>query len=278
MGLDISLYHHTQPLDKIAADEAEVEAFSNKAWDFGGRKYEELTEDETEAARKACDEFSVRMGFVSASYGSFRHPGETAVEAGPSARWPDHICKRDYLRSSYNASGLNACAQRLGVPGLYEIFGRPDTNDGPYRFSPDWAASRARAVQALAAYRAVADGLDCFEVRAGFAPPSLPPAKGRDQEAAVIRLARTELARKFELSDFTAWESADGIFDTEGMNVVAIVKAPPGFLGTGIFIVTKRTLTPETDWCAQAYEIAIEMCDFVLAQPDPQNHLLHWSA
>lgn len=269
MGLDVYLYRFEAPIEKIDADDAEIEAFSTKAWDFGGRKYEDLTKAEIASARETVDAFYVRMGYVkNADSNFYHHPGEIRVPDAKSSKWPEHICSKTYLRSSYNENGLNSILRRLGLVDLYSVFDRGE--DAPSRFVPDWTATRARAAELLAAYREIADGLDVIEVRDSFSPPRL------GDEAEVLRFARKELAKKPPFDDFGGWSTSDGLFVPSGVNVVAIVRGRPGLLGTGVYYVTKRELTPETDWTGQGLEIVVEMCDYVLGEPGVFG--LYWSA
>lgn len=263
MGLDIYLYKRVLPREKIDADQAELDKFSDKTWHFNGRKYEDLTQGEKDYASASVDAIAKCMGYES-SYST--HPGDIRVQAPPS-KWPEHICKLDYLRSSYNRSGLNSCLERLGVPTLYEIFAAKDDASS---VDVDWNASKQRAEDALVQYRAVADGLDIEEVRHGLFEPS------KFNEGELLELARKELLEKPD-DGFGAWENKHGTFIPEGMKLVAFMEGKPGFLGSGIYLVTKRDLTPETDWTAQALEIVIEMCDWVLSQPNSQSHYFHWS-
>lgn len=265
MGLDIYLYKFNQPVEKIEADKAEMEAFSDKTWHFDGRKYDTLSESEKNGARAKVEKFAKRMGYADAHSD---HPGEERANFGPSLKWPEHICNLDYLRSSYNGSGLNSHLDRLGLPGLGEIFSRRGED---YVVRPDWRASRDRAEGVLTRYLSLAgDGLDVEEVRAGIGGG----IKGKESE--VLAATREQLLKR-PFGDGGAWSNSFGEFMPSGMNVVAIVRATPGFLGTGVYYVTKRDMTPETDWTRQALEIVIEMCDRVLAQPDPNAYCFHWS-
>lgn len=68
-----------------------------------------------------------------------------------STKYPSHLFKIHYFRSSYNHTGFNNVVRAATGRGLYYIFGRQD-KDG-YRFVPDWAASLRCAKEVLDSYR-----------------------------------------------------------------------------------------------------------------------------
>ena len=46
----------------------------------------------------------------------------TYIEEEPSEFYPEHLCNRCYLRSSYNDTGYNRVADNMGCINLYDIF------------------------------------------------------------------------------------------------------------------------------------------------------------
>ena len=95
MGLDVYLYKY-EDFEKVIFAEDEYERLSGEAWRFGGKKYEELTDDEKDYARERDKVFMLSLGLV--GYGE--SPLKQEVEL-PSSKYPDHYFKIGYFRSSY---------------------------------------------------------------------------------------------------------------------------------------------------------------------------------
>lgn len=270
MGLDVYLYHYTKPADLVEAENERVEAEALAAWSAakGERDYSQLTDadrDECLAAQSAVYE---RNGWVKGKY-SHSNPAARCIEQ-PSAKHPDHMFKVGYFRSSYNEGGIERVLANNGVPGLYAIFG---VGDDDYRVTPNWTEALRRARVALAEFQAKNDGLSVQEVRSGV----ISRHGGGPQSAAdALISARIELSKEDKPFGGNAYSNARGdFFPGEPQQVVAIIQGKPGFLGTGVYLITKGD---GLDWYEQALEIVVETCEYVLAQPDPQNYVLHWSA
>ena len=65
--------------------------------------------------------------------------GDTYVEF-LSRKYPDHLFKIGYFRSSYNESGINYVLESRGLPTLWTVF-----DAKPGEFVPDWEKSLERA-------------------------------------------------------------------------------------------------------------------------------------
>lgn len=260
MGLDVYLHRYTMDRAKVKADEAAVEAAEAEAWRFDGRGYQAITDTEKEQARAVVAAAKAAFGIVGDC-----HPGREDVKID-SAKHPEHMFKIGYMRSSYNDGGANAFLHRHGVAGLYEIFGFSRGEHNCEDFAPDWEASRARAEAALTALRAKDDGLDIWEV-------GQPIHAIAGSKADILNAARQRLSGP---SSFGAFSDGTGTYFTKPCSVVAVVNGAPGFLGSGVYVVTKSDAS--FDWYAQALEVVIEMIDYVIAQPDREAFSMYWSA
>jgi len=184
---------------------------------------------------------------------------------------PKHYFKIGYLRSSYNQGGFNSYARRLGIPDLADIF---DNEDGEYEFTPDWVASKERAVDALAQLREKDFGFDVVCVDPNFLKP--PTITDENQALAAFK-QQFDSWQGPNASSFESYENSTGWFIKDGRTIHAAI---PGFremLGRPIpctYLVTKRD---DENWYAQALEIVIEMCNWVLEQPDRDQLYMHWS-
>jgi hypothetical protein len=262
MGLDVYLYRYDQPIDSVRTEQAEMEAAEEKIWSAAGN-YDSLTDEQKKDVRSKIDAMNASAGWVKGEY-SWRHPAEHRIEM-KSAKHPDHMFEIGYYRSSYNSGGINSILKRMGCLDLNEIF-----DAGDYIFSPDWKASRDRAAAALEQFKAKNDGLDIEEV-------SIPIHLIEGDKAAILNKVREEITKK-PFEEGSGWSNGTGTYFPGGREQVAIVYGKPGFLGTGIYVVTRnRPKDGEHNWYEQALEVVIESIDYVLAQPDPNVYCFHWS-
>lgn len=281
MGLDVYVYRCP---DRAAAraSEAEFEKISMKVsaklrqrlfgstdWkamdNYPQEKRDEfwrLQKEETAPARE-------RLGIPEEGYG---HSTDEKIEQD-SAKHPKHYFKIGYFRSSYNDGGFNSYAQRLGIPSLNEIF---DNEDGEYEFVPDWAKARDAAVDALTVLRKKDFGFDVVSIE-----PNVflgPPKITSDNEALLaFRKQFDTWADRKDGNGFTAYENGEGMFNVKGMTIHAAIPGICTKMRQPIpctYLVVKRD---EENWYAQALEIVIETCNYVLEQPDRANYYLHWS-
>lgn len=211
---------------------------------------------------------------------------ETDFESGEqieinSSKYPEHMFKIGYFRSSYNDGGIDNKLRSRIKSSLADIFG----NDGrKYHVVPDWKASAERAVKAIAdikAQVAEAGAFEVVDVSQHDAGPS-----SREDAMALFQREREGWAK--HPSGFNSYSSGAGMFWRNGYKVYAII---PGesedilakVMGRKVMRPTTYVVYgPEAEadplaWYIQALEIVIETCEYVLAQDDVQRYVLHWS-
>lgn len=305
MGLDVYLSRIYAPLEEVDAAQQKLEEALDEVW---GRysSYDDMTDQQKEDARVECDR--LQREYEAAEGGKYR---VDAIDI-PSAKYPEHLFRIGYMRSSYNNAGINSVMMRNGLNTLYEIF---EYQRKGYRERVNWSRARERAVLTLAAYNATVDTtagkVDCFQVT------ERPKIEGRERpesEADAIR-AYAEVADKNSGGMFREFSQFYGDFFLDGLDVVAIISGT-GYAGAPcLYVVYKKPIetrqedtvtckhcgveqttedrvafyckqcnaplvsktVPVPDWYAQSLEIVIEMCDWVLAQPDPDRYVLSWS-
>lgn len=79
-------------------------------------------------------------------------------------------------------------------------------------------------------------------------------------------------------SGFRAYGCREGDFYLDGVTVCGMI--PNRGFGGGMHLITKEAARgkPEDDWYLQALLVTKEMIDYVLAQKDPENYFVGWSA
>jgi hypothetical protein len=270
MGLDVYLYRYENRED-TERREAEYERLSEKVWDevAPGVEYEARTEAQKDEGWRRKEAVAATLGL--GKWGD-DETGKVCIE-NPSAKYPDHYFKVGYFRSSYNASGIDHILRdRIGVD-LSDIMGAGDD----YVFQPDWTASRDRATQALADFRAYIAANGAYRVMrvekmGGGGPKS-------EQDALALFLK--EASRYGDTAphpDFDWYGNRNGEFGLTPLKVRGVMQGD-GYFGPATYIVYESD-TDDFDFYTQALEIVIETCDYVLALPEDERakHYLHWSA
>lgn len=181
---------------------------------------------------------------------------------------PDHaLFSVGYFRSSYNGGGINSVADRLGLPGLYDIFNPPDD----YEFKPDWYVAEELAVQAVNAWREVRDAqkYDVVEVAAHLFDPEYGAHSSRE----ALDFFERNANRK---SSFREFSCKDGEFFLDGLKIFAAIlgKSESFQLPCTYLIIEAAAL----DFYVQAMEIVLETIRFVLDRPDADDYFLVWSS
>lgn len=188
----------------------------------------------------------------------------------PSEKYPEHMCKRNYLRSSYNGGGFNSVVRNLIDEDLYTIFAPIGANLDEYELRPtdeQLQASRVNAEQVLETLRNAPRLGVTFERAV-----SLRPQDGivTSEEAALATYILETTRDKQPFGD-GGWSNARGVFyPTEPLEVHGILPGR-GILGDiGVYLVFKKDL----DWYIQMCEIVIEFIDEALSHPE---RTVRWS-
>lgn len=194
----------------------------------------------------------------------------------PSVRFPDHLFKVGYWRSSYNHSGFDhVMCERLGADAtLAAIAGATDDS---YEHFPDWYAiiERAKDVKErwIAAGKSVADQLRVIETM--LVGPNSGDAYPYDSERELLDEVAGEIADDKD-AFLSAYHSGKKSFFRDGIPVVAVALVKRRFGGTALALVSKVS-SEHLDWYTQALDIVIETAEYVLAQDDPSEWYLIWS-
>jgi len=262
MGLDIYLYHYE---DHERANQAK-EIYDKRSEDLWGKKekYEDFTDAEKEEIRKELKGLQIELGYtfkkgnvIELDYA----PGETVIELN-SNKYPEHMFKVGYFRSSYNESGIEQVIPNfIDHPCLRYIFNAGDE----YEFSPDWEAALAKTKQVISM---VNEKLK--EGSYGVMTMPLFLAAANDP-AAAMKIFLNEL--KEGRSSFDSYSNRHGdFFMKEPLKVHAAISGKQ-YGQPCVYLI----IDSEVSWYQQALEIVQETIEYVLAQDDPQKYYLHWS-
>lgn len=266
MGLDVYLKHSKNREAELAAVAA-ADAAETELWESSGKRYEEFTEGEKEEIRAKVAEVRAKLGLTDLGYSKeIRSIGE------PSTVDPEHYFKIGYFRSSYNPGGINSVLERASCPDLYYIF---EHSEEEYQFVPDWTDALVRCQEVITKYRSFLNSpagqyevMHCSDIGVG----------GANSEADALRIFMENESRTDR--SFNSYSNRDGNFFLDSRRVRAVIRNnATGWKSGGVYIVYDRERTDgKEDWYLTALRIVEETIQFVLAQPDPENYFLSWSA
>lgn len=269
MGLDIYLSKFAEPA-ALAIGRAEKYLHSP------------LQESDDPSAARQLEDLATELGL-----GEYGEPSHQDVQF-PSARYPDHMFQVGYLRSSYNAGGINSVLRSLALLDLYGIFGADDRRSWVL---PDWPAAADRARETIAAYRAAVEAMDgCRVVKHHYNP--LSPPTQVTTSAAAAKIFQGEVEKRAGRNDeFSAYDNAYGSFffgDSVPRLRGVVLGMCESLFGRGMtpctYLIVQdlkgdgAPIPIEENFYYQALVVVEEMCDWVLAQPDADHYALAWSA
>lgn len=278
MGLNIYLYHCA---DRPAAKalEEEYEKRTDGLWEKHCAKegeWDKLPKDEQDRRYEVYKAEKEKIAAAMGLNDDGQHPGVKKIEK-PSKKYPEHLFKVGYFRSSYNPSGINNVMRQRGLPTLDEIMGAPSDE---YEFTPDWKASKLRAVGALDSYLGEKHGdIAVIRISANIfkGPETLPDSEEKARAMVIETLEREHGSGSFSNGYGDFWID-------QPLEVVAMLPGLSNSFEKRLFgkdmlctYVAYRKQREATNSYAQSLEIMVETCDYVLAKKDPQNYYLHWS-
>lgn len=291
MGLDVYL-KYSKDFDDAKAREEEYEERITELWNnICGKdtKYEDVSEEDKELYREQARLVAAELNL--GEYGV----ATSVVDVNPPQNFngyeppEDHIFQIGYFRSSYNSAGINSQSRVHGFMSLYDIFPEAEGAD-EYHLKIDWEAALERAEAAIESIKEA--GLkrpgNIFVVEVS----SLRPDSEITDEASAIAAYREHYMRWGRNANNDMWSNSnysnnEGYFAPKGMNVKALIVGTRSFLGQQIPATYAICEQPEEDdgdqfdyfaWAQEAYEMVKLTIEYVLAQDDPENYRLAWSA
>jgi len=276
MGLDVSLQYY-KDFGKTKALEDEYEEESDKIWKEveDGREYDEISKAERDEINKRTSALAKEMGV--GEYGT-DEKNTKGIEIN-SKKYPEHLFKIGYFRSSYNNGGFNTVMGNFIGKDLYYIFETPEE----YTFSPDWKMAKARAKDMLKELKTKIKENGAYQISELRHNDIIVERKEEvnNKEEALKKFL--EIKKKHKLNKgFNNFSNYFGEFYLEEpLKVSGIINGfGSNFLSGGTKPV--QYLIYEDDeglnWYVQALEIVIETISWVLSKKDPEKYYLNWSS
>lgn len=183
-----------------------------------------------------------------------------------SVKYPEHLFKIGYFRSSYNDDGINNVLKNFGLSDLYDIF-QPGQDE--YEFAPNWEDVRQRVIDTL-------DGLKTLEFP--YQQTSIYIHDTNITHENVMDKFREELDRYKENKFSGGYTTRDGYFSLEKPFEVNAIIPGKSIMGGKCIYIIYETDKESLEWYTQAMEIVLETIDYVLASNIPENFSLSWSS
>lgn len=194
----------------------------------------------------------------------------------PSKKYPKHMFKIGYLRSSYNSGGINNYLNRKGCDDLYWVF-QPDDR---CEFVPNWEEAKSRIDIVIEQFtKAIKTWRGKYDVE--FVGFNFIDLKNKD----VSGYPKTEQEAQFNFGrqlgdqknrDFGSFTCKSGSFYLgEALKVAAIMPGIGMFNQPGVYVMFEAE--EANQHYLQALEITREMIEWVLKKKNPQAYGLHWS-
>ena len=185
-----------------------------------------------------------------------------------SKKYPNHLFKIGYFRSSYNEGGINNYLRRLGFKDLYELFNYKEQKI-PY-VKPNWIKvlqNVNQEIQDIKAYFAL-DKMSKYDVT------ELSFFNGetfKNSEEALTYF------KKEILKNNGSYGSKQGHFFLDNpLSIYAIMYGKNCIGSPCVYVIFERELS-DFAFYIEALEIVQETIEYVLSQPDPDKYKLIWS-
>ena len=279
MGLDVYLvkklsrYDHWNKLEE-ESNTWTREHYNQEIAKLGKNKHNELTEEEAERISAECEIYNLNLGLN--KYGSYRGTEKEEYIDMDSVKYPLHLFKIGYFRSSYNTNGYNSVVSDLIGKSLYDIFEPGDE----YHVFPNWEESLERAKEVLELFDKKVDGFEnisCSRVESwGVGQDEMIFSRGEALEKYKEQVRKMN-NREGPQYDFT---NTDGLWVVNHpLKVKAVLMGKFKALSElpAAYVIYENEEGEGLLWYRNATEIVIETIEWVLSQPDLENYFFHWS-
>lgn len=280
MGLDIYLYRYKMPVSDALALvdfwEKESEKHSQGIYkEFGVDGWSELTtaqQKEYLARKRAWSEAQ--------HLDEDGEPDVREMVKVKSALHPDHMFEIGYFRSSYNEGGIERILNDRVGRSLEDVF--PGDDEARVRVV-DWSAALGRAKALRDDFVGHLATHGSFRVIRAEHNHFVPLSELPTHERAALAVFQTHRLRERHPVSSSDYGCRDGDFflGERGLRVRAII---PG-TKSALFGATDQPQpcqyviveADDFDWYTKALDVVVESCEWVLAQPDPERFVQHWS-
>lgn len=261
MGLDISLYKKLDDFEKYAKLQEEYELKEEENWNISGKKYDELTEIERTEISEKNKRLALEMGLN--KWGDIPTGHKEEKIEFPSKKYPNHLFKIGYFRSSYNDGGFNHITRNFIGKDLYTIF---EPEDNEYHVKVNWKLARQKCIAFLDEFKKKVREFpyQCTRVSHHREPIN---------EEKALEIFKEELDKNLKQNDKWDYYNHKGLFIMNNPLKIHAVIQGMGLFGPETYLIHEG----KYEHYMQSAEIVLETINYVLNQPDPEKYFFHWS-
>ena len=265
MGLDIYL-ERFDDFEDVQKRESAYRDFETKIWEEAGG-YKDLTEEKKKEISQKCEEFALSLNLD--RWGSCEE-GVEKIELN-SAKYPEHMFKIGYFRSSYNEGGINSILRNFGLPDLQAIFG---VDNEEHFIQPDWK----KCIERVEGVINDLQGKGNFRIHPVF-PEKLSSENLPSSPSEALNVFISQKDNHNEGDKKYNYRSKEGeFFFEQPLNVVALIPGNSRYIFQSnpcVFVVSEEENANK--WYIESLEIVKETMEYVLAQKNISQYYLRWS-
>lgn len=269
MGLDIYLYRYDD-YNKTRQLTEEYNRREKEIWDGNDEdeKYNQLTDEQKQDYRLKVEEMALSLGLD--KWGD-HVDGKESIEIN-STKYPEHLFKIGYFRSSYNAGGIERILRNMGLPTMGDIF---EYNED-YHFQPNWERALENVKNVIEEFKTKG------AYRVHHVSNNIFKGSSINSEKEALTAFIDELQKEKEQSEkyperekYNYTNIVGEFFFNEPMKVLALIPGKYNLLGDRecVYVVTESDNT----WYVQALEIIQETIEWVLSKENKEQYYLYWS-
>jgi hypothetical protein len=244
-----------------------------------------MTDDEKNEVRASINAFTKVLGI----------DRDRTYISIPDERYPDHLFRIGYFRSSYNEAGINNVLRDLFGISLYDIF---DVEDGhEYYIKPDWNRAKEKVqdvIKKLTARIESGDDYKCLKLEHADHDKIASMFHHSENSTPRQRIASTKeaidtlIAEKIASGSQGSYSNRHGEFFMKPIHVYGLLRGEsPSMFDDKIknpctYVVYKYgdEKASTLSWYLEALHIVETTIDYVLAKPEEEQseYVFIWSA
>jgi len=284
MGLDIYLHRYDKSRAQVVKENKAWEKVSDKIFHKHFDPIKEkrgadskMTDEEREAYKKELAEAGAKHGRI----GEWQDNASNPQIEIDSAKYPEHMFKIGYFRSSYNGGGINHVLEERVGETLYSILG---LDNDEYIQQPDWKKVIENCDRVIAEFREFLKE-NPFSVLKVMGNPFMDTAHMPKSEADALRIAKENLKTEQFADELlkNGFGNRNGEWFPQGMKIYGAMPGFEKFINSQTpvtYLVVKYnddTGEEPFKWYINALEIVKETAEWVLNQENPEKYFLHVS-
>lgn len=277
MGLDVYLY--SEPADTRESEITKCQQYqdgSKEIWALYP-EYKQMSDKQKDEAREKEKALASELGLDNDGCSKLKERVDL-----DSAKYPEHMFKIGYFRSSYNGAGTNSVLKKIGIPELQTLFEIGDE----YDVIPDWNKAWENVKVAIEQFKKFMESEESqYEVVVQNFFNYIDSKETSPEKTMEIFMEHLN-RRKDNKANLDNYSNREGLFYLKGQTIkmFRLIAKPPIMAGMGESIEAHMIVDSKTEdggstyeWYLQALEVVQETCEYVLKSGHVEDFSMHWS-